>query len=183
MDRRRRGKVEPVSPATPSIGAEHEVVIEIPKGSRNKYEVDHDTHTIWLDRTLFTAMQYPADYGYFPNTLARDGDPLDALVLLPEPTFPGCHVMVRAVAVFLMSDEKGPDEKVLCVPAHDPRWEDVRDVDDVLVYLRSEIAHFFDFYKTIEPGSGTTTAGWADAASAATVIGDARARYLQLSPG
>ena len=107
---------------------EHAIVVEIPKGSRNKYEMDHDSSEIWLDRTLFTAMQYPADYGFFPDTLAEDGDPLDALVLLQEPTFPGCHIMVRAVAVFWMTDEMGPDAKVLCVPAHDPRWNDVNDL-------------------------------------------------------
>jgi inorganic pyrophosphatase len=155
---------------------EHEVVVEIPKGSRNKYEVDHETEAIWLDRTLFTAMQYPTDYGYFPHTLAEDGDPLDALVLLPEPTFPGCHVMVRAVAVFWMSDEKGPDAKVLCVPARDPRWQDVGDIDDVPAHLRAEIAHFFDYYKTIEPGKGATTRGWEGAAAAEGAITDAKER-------
>ena len=105
-----------------SVNSEHEVIVEIPRGSRNKYEMDHETGAIWLDRTLFTSMQYPADYGFFPYTRAEDGDPLDALVMLAEPTFPGCHVMVRAVAVFWMSDEKGADAKVLCVPAHDPRF-------------------------------------------------------------
>ena len=103
-------------------------------------------------------MQYPADYGFFPDTLGEDGDPLDALVLLQEPTFPGCHIMVRAVAVFWMTDEKGPDAKVLCVPAHDPRWDTVHDLGDVPDHLLHEIEHFFDFYKTIEPGKGSETA-------------------------
>jgi len=155
---------------------EHEVVVEIPKGSRNKYEADHDTGSIWLDRTLFTAMQYPAEYGFFANTLGEDGDPLDALVLLQEPTFPGCHVMARAVAVFWMTDEKGPDAKVLCVPGHDPRWDDVRDLDDVPESLRAEIAHFFDFYKTIEPGKTSTTRGWEGARAAEATIADAKQR-------
>jgi inorganic pyrophosphatase len=155
---------------------EHEVVVEIPKGSRNKYEVDHESGAIFLDRTLFTAMQYPTDYGFFPSTLAEDGDPLDALVMLPEPTFPGCHVMVRAVAVFWMSDEKGPDAKVLCVPAHDARWDDVRDLDDVPTHLCAEIAHFFDYYKTIEPGKGALTRGWEGAAAAEGAIADAKSR-------
>jgi len=152
-------------------GGEHEVIVEIPRGSRNKYEMDHGSGALWLDRMLFTSMQYPADYGFFPRTLADDGDPLDALVLLQEPTFAGCHVMVRAVAVFWMADEKGADAKVLCVPAHDPRWDDVRDVADVDIHLRDEIEHFFEFYKTIEPGKQTTTRGWegADAAEAEIV--------------
>jgi inorganic pyrophosphatase len=155
---------------------EHEVVVEIPKGSRNKYEADHDTGSIWLDRTLFTAMQYPADYGFFANTLGEDGDPLDALVLLQEPTFPGCHVMARAVAVFWMTDERGPDAKVLCVPGHDPRWSDVRDLADVAESLRAEIAHFFDFYKTIEPGKTTVIRGWEGAGAAEAAIADAKQR-------
>lgn len=101
---------------------EVEVVIEIPKGSRNKYEADHETGEIWLDRLLFTATMYPADYGFFPHTLGEDGDPLDAMVLLDEPTFPGCHIWARPLGVFWMSDEKGPDAKVLTVPSTDPRW-------------------------------------------------------------
>jgi len=150
--------------------SEHEVIVEIPRGSKNKYEMDHDTGAVWLDRTLFTSMQYPADYGFFPHTLAEDGDPLDALVLLAEPTFPGCHVMVRAIAVFWMSDEKGADAKVLCVPAHDPRWESVKNVADIDVHQRDEIEHFFEYYKTIEPGKNTTTRGWEGAREAEAAI-------------
>src|SRR6476469_1414687 len=97
--------------------SEHEVIVEIPRGSKNKYEMDHDSGAIWLDRTLFTSMQYPADYGFFPHTLADDGDPLDALVLLPEPTFPGCLILCPAIGMFRMTDEMGGDDKVLCVPA------------------------------------------------------------------
>jgi inorganic pyrophosphatase len=149
---------------------EHEVIVEIPRGSKNKYEMDHDSGALWLDRTLFTSMQYPADYGFFPHTLADDGDPLDALVLLAEPTFPGCHVMVRAVAVFWMSDEKGPDAKVLCVASHDERWNSVRDLTDVDRHLRDEIEHFFEFYKTIEPGKLTETRGWEGAEQAEAAI-------------
>jgi inorganic pyrophosphatase len=156
---------------------EHEVVVEIPKGSRNKYEMDHDSGAIWLDRTLFTSMQYPADYGFFPHTLADDGDPLDALVLLAEPTFPGCHVMSRAVAVFWMSDEKGADAKVLCVAAHDPRWDAVQDLDDIDRHLLDEIEHFFEFYKTIEPGKDTTTRGWEGAREAEEAIVSAKQAY------
>jgi inorganic pyrophosphatase len=156
---------------------EHEVIVEIPKGSRNKYETDHDSGAVWLDRTLFTSMQYPADYGFFPHTLADDGDPLDALVLLAEPTFPGCHVMVRAIAVFWMSDEKGADAKVLCVPARDPRWDSVLDRDDVDAHLLREIEHFFEFYKTIEPGKLTTTGGWEGAERAEAAIVAAKTAY------
>ena len=150
--------------------AEHEVIVEIPKGSRNKYEMDHESDAIWLDRTLFTSMQYPADYGFFPHTLADDGDPLDALVLLAEPTFPGCHVMARAIAVFWMSDEKGDDAKVLCVPAHDERFATVQDLGDIDVHVRDEIEHFFEYYKTIDPGKLTETRGWEGAAQAEAAI-------------
>ncbi|HEY3833997.1 MAG TPA: inorganic diphosphatase [Acidimicrobiia bacterium] len=153
----------------------YEVVIEIPKGSRNKYEMDHETGKIWLDRMLFTAMQYPVDYGFFSDTLADDGDPLDALVLLQEPTFPGCHIMVRPVAVFWMSDEKGADAKVLCVPASDPRWTDTSDLEDVPPHLLMEIGHFFDVYKELEPGKSSETRGWEDAAAAVRAIADAAA--------
>jgi inorganic pyrophosphatase len=156
---------------------EHEVIVEIPKGSRNKYEMDHDVGAIWLDRTLFTSMQYPGDYGFFPRTLADDGDPLDALVLLAEPTFPGCHVMVRAVAVFWMSDEKGEDAKVLCVPAHDPRWATVHDLGDIDDHQLGEIEHFFEFYKTIEPGKSTSTRGWEGAGAAVAAIVAAKAAH------
>lgn len=140
---------------------EFEVIVEIPRGSRNKYEMDHATHRIRLDRTLFTATRYPADYGFVEGTLARDGDPLDALVLVADPVYPGCAVRCRAVGVYVMSDEHGPDEKVLCVPAKDPRYADVRDVDDVSPYALREIAHFFDVYKDLEPGAHVSGSHWA----------------------
>ena len=152
-------------------------VIEIPKGSRNKYEYDHDSGAIWLDRMLFTATQYPADYGFIPETLADDGDPLDVLVLLDEPTFPGCHIKARPVAVFWMSDEKGDDAKVLCVPATDPRWSNVANMDDLAPFLLNEIAHFFEVYKQLEPGKGSNVRGWEDAASAEVCIQAARDHY------
>ena len=107
---------------------EFDVLIEIPRGSRNKYEVDHDSGRIRLDRTLFTATQYPADYGFVPDTLGEDGDPLDALVLVLEPTFPGCLIRSRPIGMFRMTDEKGGDDKILCVPAGDPRQEHLRDL-------------------------------------------------------
>ena len=110
---------------------EFDVVIEIPRGSRNKYEVDHDSGLIRLDRTLFTATQYPADYGFMPDTLGEDGDPLDALVLVQEPTFPGCLIRSRPIGMFRMTDEKGGDDKVICVPAGDPRQEHLRELEDM----------------------------------------------------
>src|SRR6476659_7317777 len=122
-------------------------------------------------------MQYPADYWFFPHTLADDGDPLDALVLLAESTFPGCHVMVRAVAMFVMSDEKGDDAKILCVAAHDPRWNGVRDLSDVDEHALAEIEQFLEFYKTIEPNAATVTRGWDTALASEDAIVAAKAAY------
>lgn len=139
---------------------EFDVFIEIPKGSRNKYEVDPDTGRIRLDRILFTATQYPADYGFIENTLGQDGDPLDALVLLSEPTFPGCIVRARAVGMFRMTDEKGPDDKVLCVPAGDPRQDGIQDIAHMKRFDLLEIEHFFTVYKDLEPGKSTEGSGW-----------------------
>ena len=153
-----------------------EVVIEIPQGSRNKYEMDHKTGRIRLDRTLFTSTVYPLDYGYIDNTLAEDGDPLDALVWLDDPTFPGCVVTVRPVAVFWMTDENGPDAKVLTVPSADPRMGRIKDLADVPPYLTAEIGHFFDIYKELEPGKSADVRGWMDRTEAERLIKEARAR-------
>ena len=133
---------------------EFDVVIEIPRGSRNKYEVDHESGLIRLDRTLFTATQYPADYGFIPNTLGEDGDPLDAMVLVQEPTFPGCLIRSRPIGMFRMTDEKGGDDKVICVPAGDPRQEHLRDLHDLPEFYRLEIHHFFTVYKAAGAGQG-----------------------------
>ena len=165
------------------MGVEFDVLIEIPRGSRNKYEVDHESGRIRLDRTLFTATQYPADYGFFPGTLAEDGDPLDALVLLDEATFPGCHILARPVAVFFMEDEAGRDAKVLCVPATDPRWSGMLDRGDLPPYLLDEIGHFFEVYKALEPGKGTTTMGWHSAAIAEAVVNESRQRLASAGAG
>ncbi len=151
------------------------VVVEIPKGSRNKYEVDHDSGDIYLDRMLFTSMQYPADYGYIDGTLGSDGDPLDALVFVGEPTFPGCRIRVRPVGLFRMTDEKGEDEKILCVPLRDPMWSHVADLGGLPQPLLNEIEHFFQVYKDLE-GHKVATDGYEDRASAVAVIADARAR-------
>ena len=149
---------------------EVEVVIEIPKGTRNKYEMDPDTGVMWLDRMLFTATRYPADYGFVARTQGDDGDPLDALVRLDEPTFPGCHVRARPIGVFIMSDEHGDDAKVLCVPASDPRAESIVELEDIPGYELDEIAHFFAIYKQLEPGKGTVTRGWRSRSDAEAII-------------
>ncbi len=156
---------------------EIEVVVEIPKGSRNKYEMDHETGELWLDRHLFTATSYPADYGFIPDTLAGDGDPLDALVLLDEPTVPGCHIRARPIGVFWMRDEAGPDAKILSVPAHDERWTHLEDLSDLRPHLRAEIAHFFEVYKALEPAKSTEIGTWDGADVAAGVIEEAFASY------
>ena len=120
-----------------------DAVIEIPKGSRNKYEFDYEKRMIRYDRMLFSSVHYPSDYGFFPETLALDGDPLDALVLVTEPTFPGCLIEVRPVGLFKMRDEKGPDEKILCVPISDPIWNHIHKLDQIPPHLKLEIEHFF----------------------------------------
>lgn len=153
------------------------MIVEIPQGSRNKYEMDHETGAIWLDRTLFTATQYPLDYGFFPNTLGEDGDPLDALILLPQPTFPGCHLWARPIGVFWMRDEKGPDAKVLCVPSRDRRYDKYRDLPDVTDYLLNEIANFFEIYKLIEPDKESHGGGWDGASAAEAEIAASIARH------
>jgi len=154
-----------------------EVVIEIPKGQRNKYEVDHDTGRIRLDRMLFTSTRYPADYGFIEDTLGGDGDPLDALVLLEEPTFPGCLVTARVIGMYRMTDEKGPDDKVLCVPANDPRAEHLHDIHDVAEFDRLEIQHFFEVYKDLEPGKSVEGSHWADRAAAEAEVEHSRKRF------
>ena len=148
---------------------EFDVTIEIPKGHRNKYEVDHESGRIRLDRMLFTAMAYPSDYGYVEDSLGEDGDPLDALVLLDEPTFPGCLVRVRPIGMFHMRDEAGGDDKILCIPAGDPRKNHIREIEDISSFDRLEIQHFFETYKDLEPGKSVEGAHWAGREDAETV--------------
>ena len=150
--------------------AKYDVIIEIPKGSRNKYEVNHETGRVFLDRYLFTTFAYPTDYGFFENTLGLDGDPVDALVLLDAPTFPGVGITVRPVGVFNMTDDGGVDSKVICVQAKDPRWSHIQDLDDVPAFTRQEIEHFFVHYKDLEPGKWVTVQGWGDAAEAERIV-------------
>ncbi len=152
------------------------VFVEIPAGSRNKYEWDDELGGLTLDRRLFTSMSYPADYGFVEGTLAEDGDPLDALVLVGEPTFPGCRIRVRAVGVFHMADEKGPDEKVLCVPLNDPSWSSIADIHDVPAQLRNEIEHFFQVYKDLEAKKTVVTSGFGNRSDAQAIIAASRER-------
>ncbi len=158
---------------------EFDVVIEIPKGQRNKYEMDHESGRIRLDRMLFTSTRYPADYGFIEHTLAADGDPLDALVLLDEPTFPGCLIRCRAIGMFRMRDEKGGDDKVLCVAATDPRMAHLLDITDVSEFDRLEIQHFFEVYKALEPGKEVETARWVDRQAADEEIEACRQRLAE----
>jgi inorganic pyrophosphatase len=162
---------------------EFDVTIEIPKGQRNKYEMDHVTGRIRLDRTLFTATQYPADYGFVEDTLGADGDPLDALVLLSEPTFPGCLIRCRAIGMFRMQDEAGGDDKVMCVPANDPRQEHLRDIHHMPEFDRLEIQHFFEVYKDLEPGKSVEGAHWAGRTDAEAEIENSRRRLADKGTG
>ena len=150
--------------------AAYDVIIEIPQGSRNKYEVDHETGRVRLDRVLFTGFVYPTDYGFFENTLGLDGDPVDALVLLDYPTFPGVTISVRPVAVFNMTDDGGSDAKVICVQAKDPRWAHIQDLNDIPEFTRQEIEHFFEHYKDLEPGKWVKLEGWQGAAEAEAIV-------------
>ncbi|HPF81797.1 inorganic diphosphatase [Nostocoides australiense] len=145
---------------------EFDVTIEIPKGARNKYEVDHESGRIRLDRLLFTSMAYPADYGYVEDSLGEDGDPLDALVLLDEPTWPGCLVRARPIGMFHMRDEAGGDDKILCIPAGDPRKSGITELEHINEFDRLEIQHFFETYKDLEPGKSVEGAHWTGRAEA-----------------
>ena len=152
---------------------EIDVLVEIPRGSRNKYEYDEATGLIRLDRVLYSSVHYPAEYGFVMGTRAPDGDPLDALVLTYEPTFPGCVVPARPIGVLEMRDEKGLDHKVLTVPVGDPRFEEVLDLKDLQSHWLTEIENFFAIYKTLE-GRPTEVAGWLGAADASRIIAECR---------
>jgi inorganic pyrophosphatase len=153
-----------------------DMIVEIPKGSRNKYEMDHETGEIFLDRMLFTATRYPADYGFIPHTLAEDGDPLDALALVSEPTFPGCRINIRPVGLFLMEDQGKDDYKVLGVPMGDPVWRNVEALGDIPDHLLKELEHFFAIYKDLEDKK-TAVKGWRPAEEAFDTIERAKAAY------
>jgi inorganic pyrophosphatase len=155
-----------------------DVVIEIPQGSRNKYEYDHVSHAIRLDRVLHSSVHYPSDYGFIPDTLSEDGDPLDVLVLVYEPTFPGCIIPVRPIGVLRMNDDKGYDEKILAVPAGDPRFDDVFDLPDLHGHWLREIENFFATYKLLEE-KNTELHGWKNAEAARQVIVHACERHTE----
>ncbi len=153
-----------------------QVVIEIPKGCRNKYEYDKQKNRLVFDRMLFSSVHYPSDYGYIPETLALDGDPLDAIVLVWEPTFPGCLIESKPVGLFKMWDEKGEDDKILCVPVHDPLWSHIQDLSDVPPHLLKEIDHFFSIYKDLEMKK-VRVDGWRNLPEALTVIRESQERH------
>ena len=156
---------------------DYPALIEIPKGSRVKYEVDHESGRVFVDRVLYTAFGYPTNYGFFENTLGDDGDPVDVLVLLDYELFPGSGLTVRPVGVFNMTDDGGGDAKVIAVIAKDPRWDWVQDVDDIPEYTRKEIEHFFEHYKDLEPGKWVKTEGWQNAAEAEAIVAKALAKF------
>lgn len=147
-------------PAQPKPGIIN-VLIEIPGGSKNKYEFDKDMNAFALDRVLFASVKYPYDYGFVPNTLADDGDPLDGMVMMDEPTFPGCIIAARPIGMLLMIDGGDRDEKILCVPAEDPRYNEVNSLKDLAPHRLEEIAEFFRTYKNLEK-KVTEIQGWKD---------------------
>jgi inorganic pyrophosphatase len=156
-----------------------DVLIEIPKGSRNKYEYDFELKKIRYDRMIFSSMMYPADYGFIPETLALDGDPVDVLVLVTEPTFPGCVMEVKPIGVFHMADEKGSDDKIICVPISDPIWNKLTDLSDVNPHLLLEIEHFFKVYKDLEHKK-VDVEGWGDVNEAKEIIEQCVDRFANL---
>ena len=157
-------------------------IVEIPKGCSNKYEWDEELGAIKLDRLLFSSLGYPTDYGFFQDTVAADGDPLDAMVVVTEPTFPGCVIPVKVIALFRMRDDKGVDDKVVCVPEHDPNWRHVERLEDLSETLRDEISHFFSIYKTPE-WKVVRVDGWYSREEALESIERARKRYAERSVG
>ena len=156
--------------------AEVEAVIEIPRGARNKYEYDEKRGVMRLDRVLYSSVHYPTDYGFIPETLAEDGDHLDILVIVEEPTFPGCHIPVRPIGVLNMVDVNGEDQKILAVPTVDPRFDRVKDIGDISQHWLREIKNFFDTYKILQEVQ-TEVQGWDNSARAHEVITDCKERY------
>jgi inorganic pyrophosphatase len=155
------------------------VIVEIPRGSQNKYEYDHESHTIMLDRHLIVSMGYPAEYGFIPDTLGGDGDPLDALVLTEYPTFPGCMIETKILGMCIMSDEKGEDHKLLCVPTYDPRWKSANDIGDVPQSTLERISHFFTVYKDLDEGKWVKVERWTGRADAEAELAASIARFTK----
>jgi inorganic pyrophosphatase len=154
-------------------------VVEIPMGSRNKYEYDPELGAIKLERFVSASVIYPADYGFIPGTLGLDGDELDVLVCVSEPTFPGCNIEVRPIGLFQMSDENGQDDKVVCVPLNDPNWNVYEHVEDLPQQQRDEIFHFFTVYKDLDPDRSSEPTGWAGRDAALEEIAEARQRHRE----
>ncbi|MGH7639558.1 MAG: inorganic diphosphatase [Candidatus Dormibacteria bacterium] len=165
----------------PNEPAEVEVVVEIPKGSRNKYEMDHHSGTIRLDRVLHSSVHYPCDYGFVPGTLAEDGDPLDALVMVEEGTFPGCSVTARPIGLLHMADEHGVDIKLLCVAARDPRFDTILELEDLAPHWLREIEIFFETYKQLEDEKEVSVGGWEGREAAWSATDRCRERYRALA--
>ncbi|MBS7333473.1 MAG: inorganic diphosphatase [Weeksellaceae bacterium] len=153
-----------------------DAIIEIPRGSRNKYEMDHETGRIRFDRVLYSPMQYPADYGFVENTLALDGDPIDVLVFLTEPTVPGCVIEVKTIGVLNMADDKGRDEKLICVPVADPTWNKLEDITDMNDHTLKAVEHFFKVYKDLE-NKTCQVDGFGDKAQAEKLFHEAVERF------
>ena len=162
-------------PAQPESGLVN-VLIEIPAGSKNKYEFDKDLNAFALDRVLYSSVQYPYDYGFIPNTLADDGDPLDGMVLMDQPTFPGCVIPARPIGMLEMIDGGDRDEKILCVPDKDPRYADVKSLSDVAQHRLDEIAEFFRSYKNLEK-KVTEILGWKGVADVKPLVEQCVAAY------
>ncbi len=158
------------------------MIVEIPKGSTNKYEYDRDLGLFRLDRALYSPVHYPGDYGFIPGTLSADGDPLDVVALAEEPTFPGCLVEVRPIGMLKMIDQKKIDQKILAVPDRNPRYDQIRTLDEIFAHVRREIEHFFTIYKELE-GRATSTLGWEGRTDAHRVIQDYRNSYLKKNLG
>jgi len=155
-----------------------ECIVEIPKGSRNKYEWDHERERLMLDRFLFSSVVYPTDYGFIEDTLGQDDDPLDVMVCVSEPTFPGCLIDVKPIALFRMEDDAGIDDKVLAVPLKDPAWNTMEKLEDIPDQLREEIAHFFSIYKDLEQKK-VDVDGWYSREDAWKEIEASRKRYRE----
>src|SRR5512135_1540905 len=163
----------PIGPKAPRL---INAVIEIPRDSVNKYEYDKELHVFRLDRTLFSPVHYPGDYGFIPCTLGLDGDPLDVLVLVEAPSFPGCLMEVRPIGVLRMVDQGKSDEKILAVAESDPMFRQIQDYSHVFPHRLREIEHFFSIYKSLE-GKETEITGWAGAEDARQIIEDGRKRF------
>lgn len=172
-----RVKLDDIDPG-PDCPEVVRVIIEIPKNSSNKYEYDKKLGVFRLDRALYSPMHYPGDYGFIPGTRADDGDPLDVLVLVDEPSFTGCLMDVRPVGLLNMIDEKQHDQKVLAVPTRNPRFDSIHTMDQVFPHVRKEIEHFFSIYKELQGGT-TKMDGWKGPREARKMIAETRAKYLE----